>query len=108
MKFQKELECVITARATRSDDGELSLKVSASAVYDPDTGATTSIGLVPPYEVVKKVEEAMTAVIVACIPQAEVRIHDAIAKSREVAMDMGEMLKPGETSLPKDTSGELE
>lgn len=91
MKVKTEIECTCTARATLSEDGGLSVRVSASAVYDPETGATTSVDIDVPEAEIKAIGAALAKAIKACEALLPAKITDAIATSRKVAQTLGEI-----------------
>ena len=91
MKIKSEIECKCTARATFSEDGGLSVRVSVSAIYDPETGASTSVEIEVPDEEAKIVGAALAKAIKACESRIPGKIMDAIHTSRKVGQIMGEI-----------------
>lgn len=91
MKIKSEIECKATARATLSEDGGLSVRVSVSAVYDKETGASTSVEIEVPGEETKIVGGALVKAIMACESRVHEKIMDAISTSRKVGQIMGEI-----------------
>ena len=91
MKIKSEIECRFVARATLSEDGGLSVRVSATAVYDEETGTSTSVDIVVPKEETKIIGGALVKAIKACESRAHDKIMDAISTSRKVGQTLGEI-----------------
>lgn len=91
MKIKSEIECKFTARATLSEDGGLSVRVSVSAIYDPETGASTSVEIEVPEDETKIIGDALAKAIKACESRVHDKIMDAISTSRKVGQIMGEI-----------------
>lgn len=91
MKLKTEVDVRLTARAVLSDDGELSLRVIATAIYDADTKATTSANMQVPEDVAKDVRRALEAAIKSVQPAIHNKVMDAIHTSRSVALAAGEI-----------------
>lgn len=91
MKIKSEIECRTTARATLSEDGRLSVKVTVSAIYDEETGASTSVDIEVPEEEIAIVGGALVKAIHACETRFHDKIMDAISTSRKVAQALGEI-----------------
>jgi hypothetical protein len=91
MKIKSEIECKCAARATLSEDGGLSVKVTVSAIYDAETGASTSVDIEVPEEETKIVGGALVKAIKACESRVHDKIMDAISTSRKVGQTLGEI-----------------
>lgn len=91
MKLKSEIECRFVARATLSEDGGLSVRVSASAIYDKETGASTSVDIEVPEEDMKSIGGSLVKAIKACESRAHDKIMDAISTSRKVGQTLGEI-----------------
>lgn len=93
MKIQHEIEVKCQSRATLTEGGELQVIVSATAVYDEKSGAYTVARVEVPAEHQEKVRKALSGAIKACEAQIREKILDAIATSRKVGQELGEVEK---------------
>lgn len=92
MKLTTEIEIQCGVRANLSEDGQFSLKVSGAAVYDKETGATTTAQFPVPEAEAKAVRDALEAAMKAAVVEANhPRMHDAVHISRTVAKSLGEI-----------------
>lgn len=91
MQIKNTVNCRCAARATLTEDGELSVRVIATAVYDENTGATTSAYFEVPKEVAAGIQVALEAAMKSCETPISRKIMDAIHVSREAAKREGEI-----------------
>ncbi len=91
MKLKQEIACRYSVRASLTEDGELSVRVIATTVYDETSGATTSAYFDVPETVADGVKVALEAAMKSCEPQIARKITDAIHVSREAAKREGEI-----------------
>lgn len=91
MKITNEIDCRCTVRATFSEEAGLTVRVSAAALYDQDTGASTSVDIDVPEAEKKVIEAALARALKACEQQVPAKITDAIATSRKVAQTLKEI-----------------
>ncbi len=91
MQIKNTVNCRCAARAMLTEDGALSVRVVATAVYDENTGATTSAYFDVPGDVADGIKVALAAAMKSCEPQIARKIMDAIHVSREAAKREGEI-----------------
>lgn len=93
MKISQEIEVKCQSRAQLTEEGELQVIVSATAVYDEKSGAYTVARVDVPEEIQAKVKAALQEAITACEGKIHRKIMDAIATSRQVGQRLGEVEK---------------
>lgn len=91
MKLKQEIDCRCSVRASLTEDGELSVRVIATTVYDETSGATTSAYFEVTGEMAAGIRVALEAAMRSCEPQIARKITDAIHVSREAAKREGEI-----------------
>lgn len=91
MKISQEIEVKCQSRAQLTEDGELQVIVSATAVYDQKSGAYTVARVDVPEEIQARVKAAMHEAIKACEGKIHQKITDAIATSRQIGQRLGEV-----------------
>ena len=91
MEIKSSINCRLAARAILSEIGGLNVKIIATAIYDEESGATTSAYFDVPEAVVNDVRTALVAAIKSCQPRIGAKILDAIHVSREAAKRKGEI-----------------
>lgn len=91
MLIKNEIDCRLTARVTYIEGGTPTIHVAASALYDEDTEATTTVDLVVPEGFTEEIKVLLNKVFAKCAPQALHKINDAIATSRKVGQTLGEI-----------------
>lgn len=91
MKISKEIEVKCQSRAQLTEEGELQVVVSATAIYDEKSGAYTVARVEVPEEHQEKVRKALNGAIKACEKQLQDKILESIATSRGVGQRLGEV-----------------
>lgn len=92
MKISQQIEVKCQCRAQLTEEGELQVIVSATAVYDEKSGAYTVARVEAPEEAQAKIRAAMAEAITACEAALSRKIQDAIATSRQVGQRLGEVV----------------
>ncbi len=91
MQIRNTVNCRCAVRAMLTEDGDVSVRVIATAVYDEKSGATTSTYFNVPQETADGIRAALEAAMKSCEPQIARKIMDAIYVSREAAKREGEI-----------------
>ncbi len=93
MKLAQEFNCKCQLRAQITEDGELSVMASATAVYDPANGSTTTAKCEVSEEMQAKIQAVLAEAMKECEVKLPMLVMDAIAVSRQVGQRLGEVAK---------------
>lgn len=78
-------------RAALAHGGAVNVKVTAAAVYDPNTGAVCSVPIPVPEAATEQIRAALEAALAACEAEVPMRITAAIGFHRHLGTSLGEI-----------------